>query len=156
MVSTWRTTQQYPLTSPPITAENINLADLAAPVLYIRLHGICGQPYLYGAPGWGTTLSLDKVKAADFTNSLLFLEGCYGAAFADAFLSAGAKAVIGSSQPTWGRKYLLGPSSIIGRDWLRNINAQQTVKQALESALKKVSHPHNQSWIVQGDLEATL
>ena len=150
-LSTWRVTGVWPITSPPVTAETLDLTRITAPVVYIRLHGFPGQPYLYGDPGLMTALTAEQVKAWDFTGSLVFLDGCYGIGFAGAFLTAGAVAVAGADRVTWGRKWRLGPAQIVGQGWLKALSRGETAGDALETALKEVKSRDARGWTIQGD-----
>jgi len=153
LVSTLFTTRATRIfTSPPATAANLNIQNLYAPIVYIRLHGIDGQPYLYGDPGFVTALRLDQVASADFPGSIVFLEGCHGADFAGAFLQAGARSVVGNTEPTFGRKWFLGPSSIVGRAWLNGVLDGLSAKDALKSA----GDEFLTGWHIYGETEAKI
>ncbi len=147
--STWLTTLTQPLTCPPVTAETLDLSLLRQPLVYIRLHGMPGQPYLYG-DDWQTALSLDQLQSVSLPGSLVFLEGCYGALLSSAFIAAGASAVIGSTQATVGKRYFLGVSSKIGRAWLAAIQRGDTAETAL------IKSGADNSWNVFGDPKARL
>ena len=149
------------MTCPPITAETIDLNDLKAEIVYIRLHGLKGQPYLYGSPNWATAISAIQVEKSEgvFTGSLVYLEGCHGDEMAQAFLNAGARAVVGDSNTSWGRKFFQGPSSMIGRHWLKLIKRGITVNTSLLVALEKVKHlpiELREGMFVMGDKGATI
>jgi len=141
-VSTFLTTGKIPMTAPPLTAETIDLQSLKADIVYIRLHGLDGQPFLYGGPNWITALSAEQVENAPetFSGSIVYLEGCHGTTMANAFLNAGARAVVGDKDTSWGRKYRLGPSSKIGKHWLKQIKQGASVRDALAVSLAKVKH----------------
>ena len=133
------------------------MAKLRAPVVYLRLHGFPGQPFLYGdGPEHYTALGTDQIRQADFQGSMVFLEGCYGLEMAQAFLDAGAAAAVGCSVPTWGRSWRLGPSSQVGREWLRQIRAGLDASDALGLALASVPDLYNDGWSVLGDRMARL
>jgi hypothetical protein len=149
MISTWRTTRVKPFTSPPLAADSLSIEALYAPIVYIRLHGMPGQPYLYGDPGLITALSAKQVIKANFNESDVFLEGCYGDMMADAFLCAGARSVSGSRAPTWGRRWRLGPSSIVGREWLHQILSGKSPETAMQIASETVSEPFNFGWFTK-------
>jgi len=139
-ISTWRTTGVWPETSPRRTAEDPPLDHLLeADLVYIRLHGLGDQPYLYGDPGLPTALSAEQVRDSDFTDRAVFLEGCFGAQMADAFLDAGASVVVGNSGITWGRRFLLGPAQVVGKKWIKQYNAGFSPRSALAAALMEVS-----------------
>lgn len=154
-LSTRLATGVWPLTCPPLTAEAIQPAQLHAPLLYIRLHGLPDQPFLYG-DGWQTALAATWVAALKLPASLVFLEGCYGAQLAEAFMAGGARAVVGNNQPTFGRRLRLGPAQQIGRAWLRQLRLGWPVSLALRAAQRVAPLEYREGWRVYGDLEATL
>lgn len=141
-ISTFLTTGKIPMTAPPLTAETIDLQNLKADIVYIRLHGLEGQPHLYGGPNWITALSAEQVENAPgiFSGSIVYLEGCHGTTMANAFLNAGARAVVGDRNTSWGKRFGLGPSSKIGKHWLKQIKQGATVCGALAMSLAKVKH----------------
>jgi len=157
-VSTLITVRRRPLTSPPLTAAELDLQALKAGVVYLRLHGIADQPYLYGDPGWPTALTAKQVRGAPevFAGALVFLEGCFGGMMAGAFLDAGARAVVGSDRVTYGRRLRRGPSSQIGSEWLKGIKHGETAKTALAGALAKVPSRFSDGWEIAGDKGAKL
>ena len=141
-ISTFLTTGKIPMTCPPLSAKTIDLQNLKAEIVYIRLHGLDGQPFLYGGPNWTTALDAFQIENAPevFSGSIVYLEGCHGLTMAGAFMSAGALAVVGDKDTSWGRKYRLGPSSKIGKHWLEQIKKGQTVDYALSASLAKVKY----------------
>lgn len=149
-LSTWRTTGVKPLTCPALTAKTLDLNSLRAPLLYLRLHGIPGAPALYGDNGL-PALAIEQAEAMALPGSLVFLEGCWGGAFADAFLASGAVAVVGASASTWGRRWMLGPSSVVGREWLRMWRGGATVSEALNIAVQQIEPEQRKKWRVYGD-----
>jgi hypothetical protein len=155
-ISTYRATGARPYTSPPLVAQTIDLNKLVAPLVYIRLHGIAGQPYLYSDPGWQTTLSAAQIALTNWKGALVFMEGCYGGLMADAFLEGGARAVAGAGKSTWGKRYGIGPSSQVGREWLRLIRKGEMMGAALYKATKTVPRPFSDGWTVLGDEGARL
>ena len=146
----------WPLTSPPLYAGSLNLDLLAAEVLYIRLHGIEGQGFLYGDPGYVTALAIEQVQTLKLPGSLVFMEGCYGLDWSSAFLAAGARAVIGNDRATWGKRWFLGPAQVVGRTWLRMMRQGARVREALALAAAKVNSPHNEGWAFMGQGDAKL
>ena len=136
---------------PPVTMDTLDLAELDRPLLYIRLHGVQGQPYLYG-DDWTTALSAEQIGGVSLPRSLVFLEGCYGLQFAEAFLTAGALAVIGCDEPTFGRRWFPGPSSIIGRKWLLSVRAGKSAGEALSLAIGRRAA----QWKIAGNEKARL
>ena len=135
------------MTSPPLLRENLDLSRLRAKIVYIRLHGIEGQAHLYSDPGWYTVISAEDMENADFSECTIFLEGCHGDEMVNAFLKAGADVVLGNKDSTWGRRWRMGPSSKVGKWWLKNIRLGMSPSVALGNAVKKVKAPFNRGWI---------
>lgn len=153
--STRLATGVWPLTCPPYHAGNINPEMLRAPLLYVRLHGVPDQPYLYG-DNWLTALTIGQVERLQLPASLVFLEGCYGAGMAEAFLAGGARAVVGSDRATYGRRIRLGPAQQIGRAWLRAIRHGATAGTALAAALRTINNDYRAGWDIAGNSEAVV
>ena len=154
-ISTFFATGVWPQTSPPTELQNFEPMQIEADIVYIRLHGFGQQPYLYGDE-YLTALSAKQISEAPvtcFSESVVFLEGCYGAGMAKAFLSAGASAVIGNTDPTWSRAYTLGPASKVGNLWLRRFLAGNSVELSLVLAISKLKPPYNQGWEIFGNKE---
>lgn len=107
-------------------------------MIYIRLHGLGDQPYLYGDPGLPTALSAGQIRETEMNGQVVFLEGCFGAQIADAFLEAGASTVVGNSGITWGRRFFLGPAQVVGKAWLEAFEVGLSPREALDAALAEV------------------
>ena len=101
------------------------------------------QPFLYGDPGLPTALSAAQIRETKLDNQLVFLEGCYGTQIADAFLDAGAKAVVGNSGITWGRRFFLGPAQVVGKAWLKAFEKGESPNAALTTALQELNKKWN-------------
>lgn len=151
-VSTALATLSLPLTCPPVTMANLDTGEMAKPLLYIRLHGMPGQPYLYG-DDFITALSREQVCAQTLPRSLVFLEGCYGMQFAKAFLEAGASVVIGSYDPTMGKRWFPGGSTKIGLKWLALVRMGMNAGEALSRAT--AGDPRAQ-WMIAGNRKERL
>lgn len=146
-ISTWRTTGAWPITSPPRSPDNRPLDDLlGADVIYIRLHGLGDQPYLYGDPGLPTALSAEQIRETGMNGQVIFLEGCFGAQIAGAFLKAGAKTVVGNSGITWGRRFFLGPAQVFGKTWLEVFGEGYSPREALTAAQIEVNKKWNEQF----------
>jgi len=153
--STWLTTGVRPLTSPPLVAEVLDIRILEKPIVYLRFHGINGADLLLNDEQQ-VALTGTQVQAGRFTDSLVFLEGCYGDELADEFLAAGASAVVGATQSTYGRRWRIGPSSKVGREWLRRVKRGRSVGDALKAAIQTVPPRFASGWRIQGDQGAIL
>lgn len=124
------------------------MGALKAKLVYIRLHGIDGQPFLYGDPGWDTALTAEQVAEADFDGCHIFLEGCNGNEMADAFLAAGALSVTGNNLSTYGRRWHIGPSSKVGAAWIAQMRRGET-DEALKKGLDRVPDRYKAGWTVR-------
>ena len=153
--STWRTTGTRPLTSPPLMAGDLDIRILERPIVYLRFHGINGVDLLFN-DDQQVALTGTQVLAGRFTGSLVFLEGCFGDELSDEFLEAGAAAVVGATESTYGRRWRLGPSSKVGREWLRMIRRGKTAGAALKAAIQMVPPRFASGWRIQGDKGASL
>jgi hypothetical protein len=141
---------------PPVTADTIDLSLLEqSDVLYIRLHGVPGQPYLYGDPGMVTALSRAQIEGIKLPGTLVFLEGCFGTLMADAFLEAGARSVVGSTDTTYGKRIFLGESSQFGKAWLSAIKKGFDMMQALDHAFA-ATQADARLWKITGSAIASL
>lgn len=147
-ISTWWTTGVRPYTSPPVSTSNFDYSTLYAQIIYIRLHGIPAGHFLYGDNGI-IALTTKEIENASYKNSIVFLGGCFGADYAQAFLSAGASTVIGSNTPTYGKKWFLGPADKFGKIWLKEMYAGKAALEALEYARKKTNL--ESSWFLVGE-----
>ena len=152
VISSFLTLGVWPMTSPPWALGGLGRLDrLSADLVYLRLHGLPDQPYLYGDPGWPTAISFDEIRKAPkklFRDSVIFLEGCFGGRISSAFLDAGARCVVGSRLVTWGRRYRLGPSSIVGRGFVKKTREGAPPEIALHEALGTVPAQFRAGWQV--------
>ena len=125
------------LTAPPLDGETFPYHVLAnVDVLYLRLHGLAGQSYLYDEK-WRTAFSLPKFLSSgvQFTKApLVFMEGCFGAKtrIPAELLNRGAGQVVACETKTKNYRVLVGPAGQVGKavltDWL---NGQRSVDVAL-------------------------
>lgn len=135
------------MTSPPVVMGSLDLTKLEGhEMLYIRLHGVEGQPYLYGDPGWVTAISVKQIERLNLAGCEVFLEGCFGAQFAEAFKKAGALAVVGSDRPTFGKRYTLGPSSQVGRRYIDLRKQGEHPNEALMGATRLIKPEYQTGW----------
>lgn len=148
-VSSFLTVGVRPKTSPPLDAQTLDPTVLVARIIYIRLHGITGQPYLYG-DNYITALTAEQVRKLDLSGSLVFLEGCHSDTMAQAFLDAKAQSVTGCTETTYGKLWLLGPSSVVGRHWLQAIKAGKSAQEALQSGISHVPAKYAKGWYTVG------
>lgn len=132
-----------PITSPPASTATVAPAMLErANLLYLCVHGRQGDPFLYGdreVP----LLDLDRVCTLDLAGALVYLAGCWGVgAASDAFLAAGAAAVVADANEAWAGRFLPLGSQALGRMWVRYVAAGMTAGAALDLAVKVYAHRH--------------
>jgi len=112
------------MTAPPFNAETFPYTELAeVDVVYIRLHGIPDQPYLYDG-GWNTAFSMDRlvhqVKELP-KHPRIFMEGCFGkqTGIPAVLLKLGASEVVASTTETRNRPLTIGDAGKIGLAMLK-------------------------------------
>lgn len=139
------------LTAPPFTDETFpysKMADGEFDLLYIRLHGLENQPYLYGGANRGdleTAFDKERIEG-DLSNlKLVFLEGCYGAktGIPEKMREHGAGIVIASLEPTMNSSFFVGAAGQVGKSVLR----------AFAKGKQWRSHIDDSSFVVYGDKE---
>ena len=141
-----------PLTCPPLDAATFPYARLAeADLVYIALHGSPGARMLYGDAN-NPALDARRIETVK-RGAVVILEGCYGLEtfFPQAFLMAGASAVLASRDATWDRRWRLGPAGRAGLAMLRALRAGKTAGDALTAARQ-----FGDTWAVRGDMLAAL
>lgn len=107
------------ITSPPEEEPNIPTLWLTGyDAIYIDLHADVGIDVLYGDDT--RALSLATVRGSWVDGAVVFLTSCYlpETDFIDAFLDAGAKAVIGGSGENWGGRIWAQGAQLLGRYFL--------------------------------------
>lgn len=122
------------ITSPPCEdAPAIWLQGYDA--IYIDLHGEPGEPYLYGDDG-AKALSLHTVRKAELDGPVIFLTTCYlpQTGFIEAFLDAGARAVIGGAGANWGGRIWPHGAQLLGRHFLELYAKDLPAEYALKCA----------------------
>ena len=113
--------------------ETINGRDL----VYICLHGLPDQPYLY-ASDWSTAVSADQLRAARLDGAVVYMAGCFGQGpVAEALLAAGAQAVVGDADSTWAGYVLPTGSNALGRLFVAGVRRGETVREALNGARRQ-------------------
>ena len=88
-----------PLTCPPLSSSSPaiihHLSNNKDKLLYIALHGLPDQPYLYGSE-WITALRTDQITQLQIHNTIVYLPSCHTpqSPILQAFLSTNAQAII--------------------------------------------------------------
>lgn len=130
------------LTCPPVTGETFPYASLSEyDLIYLRLHGVSGQPYLYG-DGFQTAFSASGLLGAapDLSKTVIFMEGCFGrqGLVDDALLQLDAEAVVFSNEETRNRRFTVGEAGRFGREFVRLLSSgRMGVLDALGGAERK-------------------
>lgn len=92
-------------------------------LIYVCLHGLRNQPYLYG-DRFETAISSEQIRTANLGGAVVYMAGCFGdGPVADAFLEAGASAIVGDSDTTWAGTWLPLGSNRLGRLFVRGMRS---------------------------------
>lgn len=103
-------------------------------LIYVCLHGLRNQPYLYG-DSYETAISADQIRSVDLGGAVVYMAGCFGdGPVADAFLEAGASAIVGDSDTTWAGTWLPLGSNRLGRLFVRRMKAGDSAHDAFVRA----------------------
>ncbi len=127
------------LTSPPIRAGDLKTHWFEeADIIYIDLFGEAGDEWMYSTRG--RLLSLDFVRSLALSGPIVFATTCFlpDTEFAQAFLDAGARAVIGGGELNW-----VGARRMAGAQWLafwfvRSLRAGKSIEKAFKRARGKL------------------
>jgi len=135
-VGTWLATGVRPVACPPVTEDSFPVARLRAEVAYICLHGGDGDPYLRGDDGVPVLSAGALTAAVGLPGTLVYMAGCWGAPqWSDAFLAAGARAVVADRNVAWAGKFWPSGSHALGRAWLRELRRGEAAGPALDAAM---------------------
>lgn len=124
------------ITSPPCQEPDIPAIWLSGyDAIYIDLHGEPGETYLYGDDG-AKALSLHTVRKSWVQGAVVFLTTCYlpETGFVEAFLDAGASAVIGGAGSNWGGRRWPHGAQHLGRLFLELYAKELPAEYALKCA----------------------
>lgn len=122
-------------TAPPVTEETFPYEEMAeADLVYLSLHGIVKQQYLYG-DGLVTAFSAKRMLKL-LKRPIIVLEGCEArnTPIPDTFLNRGARVVLADADESIGRKYTPGPSGKLGSDFVRMLKKGRSADDALKFA----------------------
>lgn len=135
LISTWIASGVKPIAAPPLTMAGFRPGMIeGADLVYICLHGLPDQSYLYGSD-WSTVVSADQVRRADLAGAVVYMAGCWGQGpMTDALLAAGAVAVVGDADSTWAGYVLPTGSNALGQRFVRRVKAGQMAQEALVGA----------------------
>ena len=138
------------LTSPPVFAADFNSIWLnGQDFIYIDLHGQPYGVYLYSGPGQlSGALGLATVRHARLSGAVVFATTCYlpRSHFLEAFLTAGARAVIAGAGVNWGTRGRLSGAQLLARSVLRQIESGLPVEAALAEAKRRLRLSPRRLW----------
>ena len=106
-----------PITFPPAAFATFDPSSVGpCDLLYIKLHGIEGQPYLYGN-GMLTALGAEQVAAMDLRGAVVFAAVCFlpQAPVLDALFEAGARLVITGDGRNYGGRERMAGADLLGQ-----------------------------------------
>lgn len=155
----------WPRLAPPVRADNIVLSEMeGADLVYLCLHGLPGQPYLYGGD-WSTALTAEQIMTVDLSGAIVYAAGCFGLGpVAGALVNSRAECVVGDRDSTFSGYVLPVGSNGLGRLFVRALKDGATVEGALQSAqwlyLKRHHTPRDYEMVrsvaIVGNRRATL
>lgn len=105
-----------------------------ARLVYLCLHGLEGQDYLWG-DNWANAMAAEQIAQADLRGAVVYLAVCWGVGpISAAFLEAGASAVIADEDKNY--TGVLAPTGAngLGRLVLRGLRRGETAEVALARA----------------------
>lgn len=132
------------LTSPPLYAADVSASMLQGyDLIYIDLHGDPGSVYLYsGKPALQAALKLDTVLGSNLTGCVVLATTCYlpQTKFIEAFLNAGARAVIAGDGENYGDRTRLSGAQVLAHKFIECYTgnagtALEWAKQSMQSSL---------------------
>jgi len=148
-VSTWLAVYQRVYTSPPITFDDFDPSVLEGhSLIYLCLHGLSGQDYLYGDE-YATALSGDQIRSANLGGAIVYNAGCWGIGpISDALLAAGASTVIADSDANWAGWNWRGPTgaNAFGKFFLRGLHKGWSTGGAFQYAYDSYSEQARSSY----------
>jgi hypothetical protein len=112
-----------PLTAPPMTAAAFPRRLLEGrDLLYIALHGMPGEPYLYG-DGYETALMLEVLEGLDLSHTTVLITACH---FTEtpglqAFLDCRPRLVIAGDGPNYARNITPVGAHLLGHSLRRGL-----------------------------------
>lgn len=135
-LSTAIATRQWPYVSPPARAETFDTARLdGQDIIYVCAHGLSGADFLCGDNGT-IMLTGGQIEAARMPGAVVWLGGCYGfGPLSDAFLAAGAAAVVCDRDVNWAGPLWPTGSNRLGQLFLAELYRGRTVGVALDMAM---------------------
>lgn len=116
------------MTSPPVFAADFNPEWWGGyDLIYLDLHGQPSSVYLYSGPQQAAAaLGLETVRVSDLANAVVFATSCYlpQTRFVEAFLRAGARAVIAGDGENYGTRYETTGAQLLAMGLIREMRHQ--------------------------------
>jgi len=142
-LSTALATRAWPKASPPLTADAFDPNLLGGQdIIYICAHGMAGGNILWG-DNFTPMLSDNQIREARLAGALVWLGGCWGlGSISDAFLAAGAAAVVADQDVNWAGPLWPTGSNRLGQLWLAGVRRGRTAKGALDEAIETYAARH--------------
>lgn len=132
------------LTSPPIGAADVNAEWFEdQDLIYLDLHGRSSSVYLWSGPsGLSPALGLRTVQTMRLGKAVVFSTTCYlpETQFVDAFLKAGALAVIAGEGQNWGTQERISGAQELALHLIRYMETGKPVKVALQMAKRRLRY----------------
>ena len=130
--------------SPPTLAPDVEPDWFAGQdLIYVDLHGRPGSIFLWsGRDQEYPALDANTLKRAGLGGAVVFATTCYlpRTPFVEAFLAAGASAVIGGHGPNWGNLRILGGAQLLAAGVLKQMRAGAAAGDALVAAKNALRH----------------
>lgn len=125
-----------PLTCPPLDLHTIDPDRFQeAGFLYLSLHGLADEPYLYG-DNYATALTCDQIAGLDLSQTVVFSTCCFflDSPWPAAFKAANVKALVGGHGPNFTRRFHVGGADHLGRLFRLFVTARMDPAKALKLA----------------------
>lgn len=126
------------LTSPPVHAADFQPDWLAGrDLIYLDLHGQPGSVYLYsGEDQDRAALHVDQVREVALDGAVVYATTCYlpETPFVEAFLEAGASAVIGGGERNYGTRHRMSGAQVLAKGLLSALRTGYAVDDAFKRA----------------------
>lgn len=108
-----------------------------AKLVYLCLHSLPEQPYLYG-DRMQTAITAEQIEQADLRGAIVYLAVCYGLGpISSSFLRAGAAAVVADPNVNWAGTLYPAGANRLGMLLLRGLREGLPVGVALASAKRQ-------------------
>ena len=114
-----------PLTAPPMTGASFSQRLLRhRDLIYLALHGMPGQPYLYG-DAFETALGIDVLEGLDLSSAVVFVTACHftETPWLPALLDCNPRLLIAGDGPNFARNVTPVGAHLLGHHLRRGLEA---------------------------------